>query len=108
MKNEAEIAGFRQAMLRDGIALVQFLRWLKPAVDEGGQTELSIDRKLTALRAQQPLFRDISFDTIAGYGPHGAIVHYEATPETDVPLEPRGLLLLRGWPPRAARVTAAG
>ncbi len=94
VKNEAEIAGFRQAMLRDGIALVQFLRWLKPAVEAGGQTELSIDRKLTALRARQPLFRDISFDTIAGYGPHGAIVHYEATPETDVPLEPRGLLLL--------------
>jgi Xaa-Pro aminopeptidase len=80
VKNEAEIAGFRQAMLRDGIALVQFLRWLKPAVEAGGQTELSIDRKLTALRAQQPLFRDISFDTIAGYGAHGAIVHYEAHP----------------------------
>lgn len=94
VKNEAEIRGYHAAMLRDGIALVQFLRWLKPAVEAGGQTEISIDRKLTGLRAQQPLFRDISFDTIAAYGPHGAIVHYEATPETDVPLEPRGLLLL--------------
>lgn len=94
IKNEAEIAGYRRAMLRDGVALVRFLRWLKPAVEAGGQTEISIDRKLTALRAEQPLFRDISFDTIAGYGAHGAIVHYEATPETDIPLEPRGLLLL--------------
>ena len=94
VKNETEIAGYRRAMLRDGVALVKFLRWLRPAVEAGGQTEISIDRKLTALRAEQPLFRGLSFDTIAGYGPHGAIVHYEATPETDVPLEPRGLLLL--------------
>lgn len=94
IKNATEIKGYHTAMIRDGIALVKFLRWLKPAVEAGGQTEMSIDRKLTALRAQQPLFRDISFDTIAGYGPHGAIVHYEATPESDLPLEPHGLLLL--------------
>lgn len=94
VKNEAEIRGYRSAMLKDGIALVKFLRWLKPAVEAGGQTEISIDRKLIGLRAEQPLFRDISFDTIAGYGVHGAIVHYEATPETDIPLEPRGFLLL--------------
>lgn len=94
IKHEAEIRGYRSAMLKDGIALVKFLRWLKPAVEAGGQTEISIDKKLTSLRAEQPLFRDISFDTIAGYGAHGAIVHYEATPETDIPLEPHGLLLL--------------
>lgn len=94
IKNEAEIRGYRSAMLKDGIALVKFLRWLKPAVEAGGQTEISIDKKLTSMRAEQPLFRDISFDTIAGYGAHGAIVHYEATPETDIPLEPHGLLLL--------------
>lgn len=94
IKNEAEIRGYRSAMLKDGIALVKFLRWLKPAVEAGGQTEISIDKKLTSLRAEQPLFRDISFDTIAGYGAHGAIVHYEATHETDIPLEPHGLLLL--------------
>ena len=94
IKNEVEIRGYRSAMLKDGIALVKFLRWLKPAVEAGGQTEISIDKKLTSLRAEQPLFRDISFDTIAGYGAHGAIVHYEATPETDIPLEPHGLLLL--------------
>lgn len=94
IKNEVEIAGYRSAMLKDGIALVKFLRWLKPAVEAGGQTEMSIDRKLTSLRAEQPLYKDLSFDTIAGYDKHGAIVHYEATPETDIPLEPHGLLLL--------------
>ena len=94
IKNAAEIAGFRRAMVRDGVAMVRFLRWLKPAVEAGGETEISIDRKLTALRAEQALYRGLSFDTIAAYGPHGAIVHYEATPETDVRLEPRGLLLL--------------
>lgn len=93
-KNDREIVGFRQAMLRDGVAMVKFLRWLKPAVEAGGQTEISIDRKLTSLRAEQHLFRDISFDTIAGYQAHGAIVHYEATPETDVALKPEGLILI--------------
>lgn len=93
-KNDREIAGFRQAMLRDGVAVVKFLRWLKPAVEAGGQTEISIDRKLTSLRAEQHLFRDISFDTIAGYQAHGAIVHYEATSETDVALKPEGLILI--------------
>jgi Xaa-Pro aminopeptidase len=94
VKNEREIAGFRSAMLKDGIAWVKFLKWLKPAVEAGGQTERSIDQKLTALRAEQSLFRGISFDTIAGYEAHGAIVHYEATPETDAPLLPKGFLLL--------------
>ena len=94
IKNAAEIEGYRRAMLRDGVAMVKFLRWLKPAVEAGGETEMSIDRKLTALRAEQPLYRGLSFDTIAAYGPHGAIVHYEATPETDAPIEPHGLLLL--------------
>ena len=94
VKNEAEIAGYRRAMLKDGVAMVKFLKWLLPAVEAGGETEISIDKKLTALRAEQKLFRDISFDTIAGYQAHGAIVHYEATPETDIPLKPEGLLLL--------------
>lgn len=93
-KNETEINGFKAAMLRDGVAMVKFLKWLKPAVEAGGQTEMSLDRKLTALRAEQPLFRDISFDSIFGYEHHGAIVHYEATPETDIEVKPRGLLLM--------------
>ena len=92
VKNATEIAGFRSAMLKDGIAMVRFLKWLDESHEP--KTEVSIDRKLTSLRAEQPLYRDISFDTIAGYGPHAAIVHYEATPETDAELEPRGFLLL--------------
>ena len=94
VKNDAEIEGYHRAMLRDGVAMVKFLRWLKPAVENGGQTEMSIDRKLTSLRAEQPLFRGISFDTIAGYEEHGAIVHYEATPQTDIELKPQGLILI--------------
>ena len=94
VKNEREVAGFRSAMLKDGIAMVKFLKWLKPAVEAGGQTEMSVERKLTALKAEQPLFRGLSFDTIVGYEEHGAIVHYEAIPETDTTLHPKGLLLI--------------
>jgi len=94
VKNEREIAGFRSAMLKDGIAMVKFLKWLKPAVEAGEQTEMSVERKLTALKAEQPLFRGLSFDTIVGYEEHGAIVHYEAIPETDTTLHPKGLLLI--------------
>lgn len=94
VRNEQEIAGLRQAMQRDGVALVKFLKWLEEAVPQGYETEISIDRKLHELRAAQPLYMGESFDTIAGYGAHAAIVHYEATPETDIPLEPRGFLLL--------------
>lgn len=94
IKNKIEVEGFRRAMIRDGVALVKFLRWLQTAVVKGQETEISVAEKLTALRAEQPLFRGISFDTIAGYEAHGAIVHYEATPETDAPLKPHGFLLL--------------
>ena len=94
VKNERKVAGFRSAMLKDGIAMVKFLKWLKPAVEAGGQTEMSVERKLTELRAEQPLFRGLSFDTIVGYEEHGAIVHYEAIPETDATLHPKGLLLI--------------
>lgn len=94
VKNEAEIAGFRRAMVRDGVALVKLLRWLQENVPQGKVTEMSVDSKLTALRAEQDLFRGLSFDTIAGYQEHGAIVHYAATPETDVVLQPEGFLLL--------------
>ena len=94
IKNEAEQEGFRAAMLRDGVAVVKFLAWLKPAVEAGGQTEISLDERLTALRTEQPKFKGISFDTIVGYEEHGAIVHYEATPETDIPVEPHGLVLI--------------
>ena len=94
IKNETEQAGFRKAMERDGVALVKFLRWLEEVVPAGNESEISIDQKLYQLRAEQADFRGISFDTIAGYKEHAAIVHYEATPETDIPLKPEGLLLL--------------
>lgn len=94
VKNTTEIEGFHRAMERDGVAMVKFLRWLKAAVPTGNETELSIDKKLYEFRAGQAHFKGISFDTIAGYKEHGAIVHYEATPETDVPLKPEGMLLL--------------
>ncbi len=93
-KNEAEIEGFRRSMLRDGVAMVKFLRWLKPAVEAGGQTEISVSDKLESLRREAPECFDLSFDTIAGYNAHGAIVHYTATPESDAPLAPEGLILI--------------
>ncbi len=94
VKNSAEIEGFRQSMLRDGIAMVKFLRWLKPAVEGGGQTEISVSDKLESLRASHHMFEELSFGTIAGYNAHGAIVHYSATRESDAPLKPEGLILI--------------
>ena len=94
IRDEQEIAGIHAAMQRDGVALVKFLKWLEEAVPSGKETELSVDRKLHEFRAAQPLYMGESFDTIAGYKEHGAIVHYSATPESDVPLQPKGFLLL--------------
>lgn len=94
IRNEQEIAGIHAAMQRDGVALVKFLKWLEEAVPAGEETEISVDKKLHGFRAEQDLYMGESFDTIAGYKEHGAIVHYEATPETDVPLKPEGFLLL--------------
>ena len=100
VKNEAEIDGFRSAMLKDGIAMVRFLRWLEGVIAPCGMvppcplSELTVAQKLETLRREQPLFKDISFDTISAYQEHGAIVHYEPTPETDIPLKAEGLLLL--------------
>jgi Xaa-Pro aminopeptidase len=103
VKNEREIAGFRSAMLKDGIAMVKFLYWLSQYSGDSGSsgnlgfsslTELLVSEKLERLRAEQPLYRGLSFDTIAGYQAHGAIVHYETTSETDIPLRPEGFLLL--------------
>lgn len=94
IRNQQEIEGMHSAMLKDGVALVKFLKWLEEAVPTGKETEISIDKKLHEFRAAQPLYVGESFDTIAGYKEHGAIVHYEATPETDVTLKPEGFLLL--------------
>ena len=120
VKTDAEIAGFYRAMVRDGVAMVKFLKWLDDWLSVEGHalrvdglalsgissdvaqpstlniqvSEMTISEKLETLRAERHLYRGISFDTIAGYQEHGAIVHYEATPETDVPLKPEGLLLI--------------
>ena len=94
VKNKTEIEGFRRAMLRDGVAMVRFLRWLRPAVEAGGQTEMSAAAMIESLRAGQELYRGPSFDTIAAYAAHAAIVHYEPSPATDAPLRPEGLLLV--------------
>lgn len=94
VKNQKEIDGFRQAMRRDGVAMVRFLRWLKPAVAAGGQTEISVSDRLEMMRREAKEFRDLSFSTICGYQSHGAIVHYTATQESNAPLKPEGLLLI--------------
>ena len=94
MKNDVEIAGFKKAMLSEGIAMVKLLRWLKPAVEKGGVTELDVDKKLTEYRSVDENFRGLSFATIAAYGANAAIVHYEPTPAENAILAPRGFLLL--------------
>lgn len=93
VKNSAEIAGFHSAMLRDGVAMVTFLSRLKSEVKKG-ITEMGMDRLLTSLRAEQELYRGLSFATIAAYDAHGAIVHYEADEHSDVKLEPHGFILI--------------
>lgn len=94
VKNEVEIKGFERAMLSEGVAMVKLLRWLKPAVDKGGVTELDVDAKLTELRSADTSFRGLSFATIAAYGENAAIVHYEPTPAENALLAPKGFLLL--------------
>ena len=120
IKNETEIAATRRAHVQDGAAMVRFLYWLKQRLqaaqadseangpqagagcvpltededaDGAPLTEISAAARLERERRRAGAY-DLSFDTIAGYGPHGAIVHYESTPETDVPLAPEGFLLV--------------
>ena len=93
-KNETEINCFRRAMEKDGVAMVKWIKWTLENVPKGGQTELSLAAKLESFRAEQPLFKGISFESIMGYAHHGAIVHYDPTPETDIPVKPEGLLLI--------------
>lgn len=93
-KNEVEIEGFHHCMVRDGIAMVKFIRWVKEAVKTGLETEMSADKALYRFRAEQKLFKGISFDTIAGYKEHAALPHHKSTPENDMPLRPEGLFLV--------------
>lgn len=94
IRNQIEINNLHHAMVKDGVAMVKFLKWLDIEADIYHETEMSVDHQLHAFRAAQADFIGESFDTIAGYGAHAAIVHYEATPETDTLLEPKGFLLL--------------
>ena len=94
VKNQTEINGFRNAMLRDGVAMVRFLIWLQKNIGNGNLTELSIDEQLYKERSAMENFRGISFATIAGYQEHGAIVHYEADEHSASILRPEGLLLI--------------
>ena len=93
-KNPTEIRCFRNAMEKDGVAMVKWMKWTLENVPKGGQTELSLAAKLEAFRREQPLCMGISFESIMGYAHHGAIVHYDPTPETDIPVRPEGLLLI--------------
>lgn len=94
VKNQTEINGFRNAMLRDGVAMVRFLIWLQKNIGNSNLTELSIDEQLYKERSAMENFRGISFATIAGYQEHGAIVHYEADEHSASILRPEGLLLI--------------
>lgn len=93
VKNESQIAGFRQAMLYDGAAMVRMMMWLEQNV-ANGITEMDVDRRLQQERAAYASNRGDSFHMIAGYKDHGAIVHYEATDESAYTLAPEGLLLI--------------
>ncbi len=93
-KNELEQKATRSAHLKDAIVMCKFIYWLKKNIGKLPMTEISAADYLAELASRQPGFLDLSFGTICGYGPHGAIIHYGATPETDVPLKPEGLLLV--------------
>ena len=87
-KNPAEIAGTRAAHLRDGAAIAEFLAWLDLTAPEGGLTEIDVVKRLEAIRAATGQLRDISFETICGAGPDGAIVHYRVTDESNRQVAP--------------------
>ena len=93
-KNEVELKGFRNAMLKDGVALVKFYMWMEKAVPADEVTEVTIEEKLREYRSQQPLYFGESFNTIAGYEGNGAIVHYHATTESHSKVKPKGLMLI--------------
>jgi Xaa-Pro aminopeptidase len=93
-KDETEITNIRNAMVKDGVALVKFFKWLEENIGKEAITEITLDEKLTSIRASQKGYTGNSFGTIAGYKDHGAIVHYDATPESAYPLSAEGILLL--------------
>lgn len=94
VKNETELSNIRNAHVKDGVAFTKFMYWLKTHVGKDEMTEISTAEYLENCRKEQELFRDISFDTISAYGEHAAMMHYSATPETNVLLQPKGFLLV--------------
>ena len=94
IKNETEQKNTVNAHIKDGVAVTKFIYWLKKNIGKTPMTELSASDYLAARRAEQEGFLDLSFDTICAYGAHAAIIHYAPTPETDIPLEAHGLLLV--------------
>lgn len=94
IKNEKEQENMRAAHLKDGVAVTKFMYWLKTNAGKTEMTELSVDECIRNFRAAQEGFLEESFGTICGYGPHGAIIHYSATEETNAKIEPSGLLLI--------------
>lgn len=94
IKNQTEINGFRKAHIRDGAAMVKFLCWLEKNVRESEITEVSAAEKAAEFRVKNDLFKGMSFETISSYGAHGAVVHYAANPQTDIPLKPDGIYLI--------------
>lgn len=94
IKNPTQVENIRNAHVKDAVAMCKFMYWLKKNVGKIDMTEISVSDYLEELRAQQEGYLELSFDTICGYAEHGAIVHYAATPESDIPLAPKGLLLL--------------
>jgi len=93
-KDEKEIGHIRNALAKDGVALVRFFRWLENRLGKEEITEVTIDEQITAFRSEQPGYIGNSFPTIAGYKDHGAIIHYTATPETAYTLKSEGMLLV--------------
>lgn len=94
IKNKTEIEGFRNAMIKDGVALVRFYMWMEKAIPKGDVSELTIVDKLIEYRSQQDLYVGDSFDTIAGYKGNGAIVHYHVTPDSSLKIENASFLLI--------------
>lgn len=94
IKNEVELDNLRKCQVRDGVAMVKFMKWLKDNIGKIEISEISASDKLEELRSLDRLFKGISFETIAGHKEHGAMMHYSATKESDYTLEPRGFLLI--------------